>query len=74
VEFKGKGKLAALTRIGGPPAMAREGFGRNNPASSVWWNWRKGQGRRASPEWMSEPRSDPVGTPLQAEFFPKEKA
>lgn len=32
VEFKGRGKLAALTSIVvAPPAMAREGFGRNNP-------------------------------------------
>jgi hypothetical protein len=32
VEFKGKGKLAALTSIVVvPPSMAREGFGRHNP-------------------------------------------
>ena len=32
VQFKGDGKLAAFTSIVvAPPAMAKEGFGRNNP-------------------------------------------
>jgi uncharacterized OB-fold protein len=74
VEFKGRGKLAALTSIVVvPPAMAREGFGRNNPY--IVGVVELDEGVKAVARIMGVDAKNPdqirVGTPLQADFLSK---
>jgi uncharacterized OB-fold protein len=74
VEFKGKGKLAALTSIVvAPPAMAREGFGRNNPY--IVGVVELDEGVKAVARITGVDAKNPgqirVGTPLRADFISK---
>jgi uncharacterized protein len=71
VEFKGKGKLAALTSIVVvPPAMAREGFGRNNPYVVGVVELDEGVKAVARITGVDAKKPDQirVGMPLQADF------
>jgi uncharacterized OB-fold protein len=74
VEFKGKGKLCALTSIVvAPPAMAREGFGRDNPY--VVGVVELDEGVKAVARIMDvdarKPETIRIGVPLRAEFLSK---
>ena len=71
---RASGKLRALTSIVvAPPAMAREGFGRNNPY--VVGVVELDEGVKAVARIIGVDAKNPetirVGTPLQAEFLPK---
>lgn len=73
-EFKGKGKLAALTSIVvAPPAMAREGFGRNNPYIVGVVELEEGVKAvvRITGVDAKKPETIKVGMPLQADFLSK---
>jgi uncharacterized OB-fold protein len=74
VELKGKGKLAGFTSIMvAPPAMAREGFGRNNPY--VVGVVELDEGVKAVSRITGVDAKNPdqirVGMPLQADFASK---
>lgn len=74
VEFKGNGKLAALTSIVvAPPAMAREGFGRNNPYIVGVVELDEGVKAVARITGVDAKNPDQVrvGLPLRADFVPK---
>jgi len=75
-EFKGKGKLSAFTSIVvAPPAMAKEGFGRNNPYVVGVVNLEEGVKAVARIVGVDarKPELIKIGTPLQAEFIVKEE-
>ena len=75
-EFKGKGKLSAFTSIVvAPPAMAKEGFGRNNPYVVGVVNLEEGVKAVARIVGVDakKPEQIKIGTPLQAEFIVKEE-
>ncbi|RPJ34201.1 MAG: Zn-ribbon domain-containing OB-fold protein [Planctomycetaceae bacterium] len=74
VEFKGKAKLCALTSIVvAPPAMAREGFGRDNPY--VVGVVELDEGVKAVARIIGvdakKPETIQVGMPLHADFLSK---
>jgi hypothetical protein len=73
VQFQGKGKLAAFTSISvAPPAMAKEGFGRNNPYLVGVVELEEGNkivGRIVGLD-AKKPENIQVGSPLKAEFIP----
>jgi uncharacterized OB-fold protein len=74
VEFKGKGTLCALTSIVvAPPAMAREGYGRDNPY--VVGVVELEEGVKAVVRIIGvdarKPETIRVGMPLQADFQSK---
>ena len=72
VPFTGAGKLVAFTSIVVvPPAMAKEGFGRNNPYIVGVVELREGVKIVARITGMDakKPEQIKVGTPLQAEFL-----
>jgi uncharacterized protein len=73
LQFQGKGKLAAFTSISvAPPAMVKEGFGRNNPYIVGVIELVEGNrivGRIVGLD-AKKPESIQVGSPLQAEFIP----
>jgi hypothetical protein len=74
VEFKGHGKLAALTSIVvAPPTMAREGFGRNNPYIVGVVELEEGVKAvvRITGVDAKKPETIQVGTPLKADFLTK---
>ena len=72
VEFRGAGKLAAFTSIVvAPPAMAKEGFGKNNPYVVGVVELEEGVkivGRIIGLD-AKKPEKIEVGTPLKAEFI-----
>jgi uncharacterized protein len=71
-EFQGAGKLAAFTSIAvAPPAMAKEGFGRNNPYIVGVIELAEGNrivGRIVGLD-AKNPEKITVGIPLKAEFI-----
>jgi uncharacterized OB-fold protein len=74
VEFRGNGKLVALTSIVvAPPSMAREGFGRDNPY--VVGVVELDEGVRVVARILGgmakQPETIPVGSSLAAEFLSK---
>ena len=72
VPFTGDGKLVAFTSIVVvPPAMAQEGFGRNNPYIVGVVELREGVKivARITGLDAKKPEQIKVGTPLQAEFL-----
>jgi hypothetical protein len=74
VEFKGRGKLAALTSIVvAPPAMAREGFGRNNPYIVGVVELEEGVKAVARITGVDAKKPDQIrmGMPLHADFVSK---
>lgn len=74
VQFQGEGKLAAFTSIVvAPPAMAKEGFGRNNPYVVGVVELKEGPKivARITGVDAKKPEGIKVGTPLKAEFLPK---
>jgi uncharacterized OB-fold protein len=75
-EFKGKGQLSAFTSIVvAPPAMAKEGFGRNNPYIVGVVDLDEGVKAVARIVGVDakKPEELKIGTPLQAEFMVKEE-
>jgi len=72
VQFQGAGKLAGFTSITvAPPAMAKEGFGRNNPYIVGVIELVEGNkivGRIAGLD-AKKPEDIKVGSPLKAEFI-----
>ncbi len=72
IEFKGSGKLVAFTDIVvAPPAMAKEGFGRNNPYVVGVIELEEGArivGRIIGVD-AKKPETIRVGTPLKGEFI-----
>lgn len=74
VEFKGGGRLCALTSIVvAPPAMAREGFGRGNPYVVGVVELDEGVKAvvRITGVDAKRPETIKVGTPLRADFLSK---
>lgn len=75
MEFKGRGKLAALTIIAvAPPSMTRRGFGRNNPYVVGVVELEEGVKAVARITGVNarNPEMILVGEPLQADFLFKE--
>jgi uncharacterized OB-fold protein len=75
-EFRGTGKLSAFTSIVvAPPAMVKEGFGRNNPY--IVGVVDLDEGVRAVARIVGVDAKKPellkIGTPLKAEFLAKEE-
>lgn len=75
VQLKGEGKLAAFTSIiVAPPAMAKEGFGRNNPYVVGVVELAEGNkivGRITGID-AKNPEAIALGTPLKADFIHSE--
>ncbi|MGD0627005.1 MAG: Zn-ribbon domain-containing OB-fold protein [Thermodesulfobacteriota bacterium] len=72
IEFRGEGKLTAFTSIVvAPPALAKEGFGRNNPYVVGVVELREGPKivARITGVDAKKPDQIKVGTPLRAEFI-----
>lgn len=74
IEFRGDGKLEAFTGIVvAPPAMAKEGFGRNNPYVVGVVKLAEGVNvvSRITGVDAKKPEGIKVGLPLKAEFLHK---
>ena len=74
VQLKGDGNLAAFTGISiAPPAMAKEGFGRNNPYVVGVVRLKEGVGAVARILGVDakKPEEIKVGMPLKPEFLTK---
>ena len=72
MQFKGRGKLAAFTDIVvAPPAMAKEGFGRNNPYVVGVVELEEGAKivARITGVDAKNPETIKVGTPLRVEII-----